>query len=216
MILIVEKYRRFAPLYDLLSAEWPVYRAGRKIGIESLDLRPGDQVLDIGCGTGLNFGLLHQRIGPGGRIVGIDRSPDMLAQARRKATRNGWTNVILIEADATTLSPAALRADIAAQGGREYSQATLATYALSLMAQWETAWTTMTLLSSPGASMAVVDMQEPTGLYSLMAPLARAACRLGGADINAHPWTGLERDCTDVTVTSARGGHLQIRAGRLR
>ncbi|GAA1348430.1 class I SAM-dependent methyltransferase [Arthrobacter roseus] len=76
MILIAGKYRSFAPLYDLLSAEWPVYRAGRKIGIESLDLHSGDQVLDIGCGTG-------------GTIVGIDRSPNMLAQARRKATRKG-------------------------------------------------------------------------------------------------------------------------------
>ncbi|MBM7849626.1 hypothetical protein [Arthrobacter roseus] len=71
-------------------------------------------------------------------------------------------------------------------------------------------------MSSPGASMTVVDMQEPTGVFALTTPLARAACHLGGADITAHPWTGLERDCADVQAASARGGHLQIRTGRRR
>lgn len=216
MILIAEKYRSFAPLYDLLSGEWPVYRAGRVLGIDGLNLQPDDQVLDLGCGTGLNFGLIRERIGPGGMIVGIDRSPDMLTQARRKATRNGWTNVILIEADATTLSPAAVRADITRQGGRDHSEAVLATYALSLMADWETAWGKMLQLSSTGGSLSVVDMQKPTGPYFIMTPLAKAACSLGGADITTHPWTGLERDCTEVRAASARGGHLQIRVGSRR
>ncbi len=111
-------------------------------------------------------------------IVGIDSSPGMLAQARRRATRNGWTNVILLEADATTLFPAVIGDRIAAQGGRRHSDAALATYALSLMPDWETAWTNMASLGMPGAAMAVVDMQEPTGAFSGLAPLARAACRL--------------------------------------
>jgi demethylmenaquinone methyltransferase/2-methoxy-6-polyprenyl-1,4-benzoquinol methylase len=201
-------------LYDLFAAEFPVYRAGRKLGIESLQLAPGAQVLDIGCGTGLNFGLLQRRIGPEGIIVGIDRSADMLAQVRRKARRRGWTNVILLEADATTLSPDAAGAAIAARGGRGRSDAALATYALSLMPAWESAWRNMRLMSSTGASLSVVDMQEPAGRYSIAAPLARAACRLGGADITAHPWQAVERDCAEVVAASARGGHLQIRTGR--
>lgn len=191
-----------------------MYRIGRKLGIESLDLQPGTQVLDIGCGTGLNFGLLQQRVGPQGIIVGIDRSPEMLAQARRKAIRRNWANVILIEADATTLAPPVIRAEIAARGGREHSEAVLATYALSLMTDWETAWTNMSLMSSADALMAIVDMQEPTGRFSFTAPLARAACRLGGADITTRPWNRVERDCANVRATSARGGHIQIRTGR--
>jgi S-adenosylmethionine-diacylgycerolhomoserine-N-methlytransferase len=213
-IPIPDTYNTFAPFYDLLSGEYPVYRAGRTLGIELLDLQSGAQVLDIGCGTGLNFALLQQKIGPGGWIVGIDRSPGMLAQARRRAERRGWTNVILLEADATTMSPGEVASRIAAEGGRDVSDAVLATYSLSLMDDWESAWTTMTRLVRPGAAMGVVDMQEPTGRYSVLAPLARAACRLGGSDITAHPWRAVERDCTDVNAASARGGHVQIRVGR--
>lgn len=206
----------FAPFYDLLSAEYPVYRAGRRAGTAALAPRPGDQVLDVGCGTGLNFALLQQAVGSAGTVVGIDRSPRMLDQARRRARRRGWRNVILLEADATTLSPDGIAARIAAAGGRERSDAALATYALSLMPDWESAWQRMLALCAPAATLAVVDMQEPTGAFSVLTPLARLACRLGGSDIRAHPWHALERDCTDVVATSARGGHLQVRAGRRR
>jgi demethylmenaquinone methyltransferase/2-methoxy-6-polyprenyl-1,4-benzoquinol methylase len=213
VIPVAEKYSIFAPFYDLLSGEYPVYRAGRKQCIAMLGLAPGLQVLDVGCGTGLNFALLQDRIRPGGTIVGIDRSPEMLAQARRRVKRRGWHNVILLEADATTLSPAEIGSRIVAQGGRERSDAGLATYALSLMSEWERAWANMALMSRPEAALGVVDMQEPVGRYRFMAPLARLACALGGADINAHPWAGIERDCEDISAASARGGHIQIRTG---
>jgi demethylmenaquinone methyltransferase/2-methoxy-6-polyprenyl-1,4-benzoquinol methylase len=138
----------------------------------------------------------------------------MLAQARRRVRRKGWTNVILVQADAAALSPSDVAAGIAARGGRAASDGALSTYALSLMPDWRRAWANMLLLTARGASMGVVDMQVPAGKHSFTAPLARAACRLGGADITAHPWSGVERDCTDVTADSARGGHLQIRTGR--
>lgn len=206
----------FAPFYDLLSAEYPVYRAGRKAGIAALAPRPGDQVLDVGCGTGLNFDLLQAAVGPTGTIVGVDASSRMLDQARRRVQRRGWRNVILLEADATTLCPEDISARIAAAGGRERSDAALATCALSIMPEWESAWRHMLELCTPGAVLGVVDMQDTTGPWSVFSPLARLACRLGGADIGARPWRAVERDCKDVVADSARGGHLQIRAGRRR
>ncbi|GAB3550642.1 hypothetical protein GCM10027404_18240 [Arthrobacter tumbae] len=169
--------------------------------------------MDIGCGTGLNFPLLQEKISPSGTIVGIDRSAAMLKQARRRAERSGWQNVILIEADATSLTPAEVAVSITAAGGRALSDAVLATYALSLMPDWERSWLNMRRLLKPGGRTGVVDMQRPVGRYSVLTPLALLACRLGGADIDAHPWTAVERDCNDVASSSARGGHLQIRVG---
>ncbi|WP_294566206.1 class I SAM-dependent methyltransferase [uncultured Arthrobacter sp.] len=214
MILIAEKYSSFAPLYDLMSAEIPIYRAGRKLGVQSLDLRAGAQVIDVGCGTGLNFRHLKERIGLAGTIVGIDRSAEMLAQARRKATRHGWTNIILIQADATTTPSESIIESITSQGGRPLSDAALATYALSLMNPWEAGWNMMRKLTAPGGRLCIVDMQEPTSRIPGTRALARLACSLGGADITAHPWKAVEADCVDVTDGTARAGHLQIRTGR--
>ncbi|MFC0458502.1 class I SAM-dependent methyltransferase [Arthrobacter liuii] len=190
-----------------------MYRAGRDRGIEALGPRPGEQVLDVGCGTGLNFALLRGRIGPAGTIIGIDRSAQMLEQARRRAARAGWKNVILIQADAVFLDPAAIRSTIQGQGGSPESDAALATYSLSLMPEWRRAWTNLKALLKAEARVAVVDMKVPEGWARLLTPLAWAACALGGADITAHPWQAVEEDCTNVLRSSARAGHLQIRAG---
>ena len=114
----MNQYGVFAPYYDLLSAEFPVYRAGRVLGIEALDLKTGDQVLDLGCGTGLNFPLLRERIGTAGIIVGIDKSASMLEQASRRAEQHGWKNILLIEADATMLTSADIGLRVEAGGGR--------------------------------------------------------------------------------------------------
>ena len=62
---------------------------------------------------------------------------------------------------------------------------------------------------------ASADMRTPTGTAAVLAPLARHACTLGGSDINAHPRTAVERDCTDVHAWRLRGGHIQVRAGAL-
>src|SRR5680860_236148 len=97
------RYGLIAPLYDTVSGEWPIYRIGRIAGIRALQLKPGDRVLDIGCGTGLNFPLLREAVGPGGRIVGVDISGEMLQRSRTRAARRGWANVEVVHADATTI-----------------------------------------------------------------------------------------------------------------
>ena len=94
--LALDLYRRMAPKYDRRGARWP-FAGLRRHAIDLLQLKPGDAVLDVGCGTGLAFSLLEQAIGPQGRIIGIDQSPEMLARARERVETNGWKNITLIQ-----------------------------------------------------------------------------------------------------------------------
>ncbi|APW36292.1 methyltransferase type 11 [Rhodoferax koreense] len=87
------QYRQRADVYDLEMALWePI----RREAIHQLALRPGQTVLDVGCGTGLSFGPLVQALGAHGRVIGIEQSPDMLAKARARVAGCGWGQVELL------------------------------------------------------------------------------------------------------------------------
>lgn len=56
-------------------------------------LRPGEIVVDLGCGGGLDIFLAAPKVGPDGRAIGIDMTPEMIERARRNAEKGGFTNV---------------------------------------------------------------------------------------------------------------------------
>ncbi|WP_026057869.1 class I SAM-dependent methyltransferase [Streptomyces sp. SS] len=66
----------------------PAYAAA----VEELDLRPGDAVLDAGCGTGRALPPLRAAVGPTGTVLGVDLTPEMLEEAV-KAGRGGRNDV---------------------------------------------------------------------------------------------------------------------------
>ncbi len=82
-------YDALAPAYE--RAAVPVFRPIAKRMMQLIDLRPGWQVLDAGCGTGLIALLGAARVTKSGKIVGVDGSEKMLEIARHKAAQFGFT-----------------------------------------------------------------------------------------------------------------------------
>ena len=83
-------YGEHARSYDRDTGAFQTYR---QAVVEALPLRRGQVVLDVGCGTGLCCGLLRDKVGPRGAVVGIEESPEMAAVAREHiASRDGVTS----------------------------------------------------------------------------------------------------------------------------
>ncbi len=75
----------------------------RQKAVRLLKLKQGDRVLDVGCGPGGSFPYLVDAVGPSGEVVGVEISPEVAINARRRIEKNQWSNVLLIEGDAKTV-----------------------------------------------------------------------------------------------------------------
>jgi demethylmenaquinone methyltransferase/2-methoxy-6-polyprenyl-1,4-benzoquinol methylase len=148
-------YRKRARRYDLTANLYYLIgfreHAYRERAVEALRLRPGDTVLELGCGTGLNFPLLQKAVGPEGRIIGLDLTDRMLTRARERTERHGWKNVQLIEADAGTFT-----------WGHNLD-AIVSTFALTLMPEYERIIRTGARALKPGGRFVVLDLKAPEG-----------------------------------------------------
>jgi arsenite methyltransferase len=73
----------------------PVLSLGCGNPLRVADLRPGETVLDLGSGAGLDLLLSARRVGPTGRVVGLDMTPEMVERARRTTAGAGNVEVLL-------------------------------------------------------------------------------------------------------------------------
>jgi ubiquinone/menaquinone biosynthesis C-methylase UbiE len=155
-------------IYDLLPALALVgkrSRARRRLAA-ALALHPGDRVLDIGCGTGLNFEPSLARIGAQGSLVGVDLTPEMLDRARKRIARQGWGNVELVEADA---------ADLPFED--ESFSAVCSTLALSIVPDWRRGVAEAWRVLKPSGRLAAFDAAPLDGWRRILAPSTHALNR---------------------------------------
>ena len=81
------------------------------------ELRPGEQVVDVGCGAGLDTLIAAQQVGPTGRVIAVDMTPEMRAKTELGARDLGLTNVEVREGFAEALPVADHTADVIISNG---------------------------------------------------------------------------------------------------
>ncbi|HEY3958003.1 MAG TPA: methyltransferase domain-containing protein [Streptosporangiaceae bacterium] len=209
---LIETYRKKAKHYDVTSRLYPVpgypQRTQRLRAVQALGLRAGDSVIDIACGTGLNFSLLEQVIGPGGRIVGVDLTDAMLSRARDRIAANGWSNISLVQADAAGFGfPAGV-------------DAILSTYALSQVPECAEVIAHGAQALCAGGRWAVLDLKVPGSTPGWLAQLGSATVRPFAAIdewMMRRPWeairAAMQEELADLCWTELFFGTAFLAAG---
>lgn len=90
-------YDKLAKVYDLTFG--PTLHPGRLQAIQRMDIQPGERVLEVGVGTGINLSLYPKNCS----VTGIDFSGSMLEKARERVSRKALRNIRLLQMDAGDL-----------------------------------------------------------------------------------------------------------------
>lgn len=210
---IVSIYRARARRYDLTAnlyylIGYPEWRYRRQV-IAALDVGPGDTVVELGCGTGLNFELLQKRIGSAGHLIGVDLTDAMLEEARQRAVDRDWRNVELVHGDALDYDYP------------NVVNGVTSTFALSLIPECDVVIQRAAQALAPGGRLALLGLQMPANWPGWLVDMAMAFIRpfaLTEEWLERQPWQTIRRavqdNLTDVNIEQRYLGTTYIISGR--
>lgn len=155
--------------------------------VEHLDLQPGEVVLDLGSGGGLDAFLAAKDVGPAGRVIGVDMTPAMLERARRNAARGGFANVEFREGRLEALPVEDASVD-----------AVTSNCVVNLVPDKGAVFREIARVLKPGGRMVVSDVV-------LDAPLPEAVARDVLAYVGCIAGAALRRDYLDLLATAGLG-----------
>jgi S-adenosylmethionine-diacylgycerolhomoserine-N-methlytransferase len=150
-------YRHQRYIYDITRK---YYLFGRDRMIRELDLKPGDRLVEVGCGTARNLVRIAKAY-PEARLFGLDASHEMLKSAADTVRRAGLEDrITLTHGYAENLAPAMF-------GETAPFEAVLFSYSLSMIPDWKAAINAGARNLAPGGRIHIVDFGDLTGLGSL-------------------------------------------------
>jgi len=186
---------KWARVWDFMLSLGGYDEAYRKDVVKKLCLKNGDSVLDLACGTGLNFKFLEEKVGAEGRIIALDYSKAMLEKARQKVEKNGWRNVRLMEADASNFTL------------DEKVDAVLCTWAMVSIPDYESAIKCSVDVLKEGGKYSVLDFQPIPGAKGLLLnPILKLFFQATRQDVSRQPWKTMERYLANVCKEDISAG----------
>lgn len=196
--LIRRTYDARAPLYNAIVR---VLSFGgdseyRRAAVQALDLKPGDRVLDIGCGTGLNFRNIAKAVGPTGFVVGTDLSHGMLREVEARP------NLRLVQAAASQ--------EVFKPGTFD---AILSTYVISTILDEEILGPLCRALK-PGGRLVIADDSLPPGWFIGPRFMFGRMLKKGWPDLKGDTIRALRPLFSDLRVTHRHYGMIFIISGR--
>lgn len=128
-------YSLVAPVYNLLNLGDRLYSDARRRAVQRLGLETGGVVVDLFCGTGVNFDPIREALGDSGRVIAVDGSAGMLARAEARVKKNGWPpeQFILLRRELRRVAPDFLNDVLATTGAPKV----LSTHALTVFPDYE-------------------------------------------------------------------------------
>jgi demethylmenaquinone methyltransferase/2-methoxy-6-polyprenyl-1,4-benzoquinol methylase len=201
-----KEQRKVRRLYGLVARIYDFrvgpFLRGRKQALDALRPNPGDTVLDLACGTGLNFQHIVEWIGPKGRVVGVDFTRPMLKRAQKKLTRRQWDNVTLVEGDATNLPLPADSCD-----------AVLCSYAIAIIPDYRRAIAEAVRVLKPGGRLVLLEPKRGSALWARAVTPLVALSGVGVVHLDRKAWEELPALLEDVSHRDYLGGLVYIASG---
>jgi demethylmenaquinone methyltransferase/2-methoxy-6-polyprenyl-1,4-benzoquinol methylase len=194
-------YDLSANLYYLIGFREERYR---KSAVSALCLRPGETVVEIGCGTGLNFRYLQAEVGETGRIIGVDLTDAMLEKARGRVVRHSWKNVETVQGDA------------AAYRFPDNVHGVISTFALTLIPEYEAVMEHASRMLFPGGRFVILDLKKPDKWPLWLVRLGVFITKPFGVSLDIadrKPWEKMKKYFFKVTLTELYGGFAFIAVG---
>lgn len=185
-------YRYHAYVYD--NTRWMILH-GRRRAVERMQLRPDAEVLEVGCGTGLNFRYLQAPLDPQrSKLVGLDFSHDMLKRAEKRVAKQGWPNIELVQADAAAM-------DL----GRQFDSILFA-YSLTMIPDWEGSLERAAAHLRPGGRLVVLDFGQFQH-WGPLAPVMRTWLKVSHVATRRPYLDGMRKVFGEVDVYHWLGGY---------
>jgi len=182
-------YDLISPIYD--KAIRSLYLPYRRKVVKLLQLEPGQTVLDLGCGSGLNFELIMEGIGPHGTIIGVDFSAKMLKRAQKTIDQHGWKNVYLLQQDARQLNINEL--NIHSNSGIRIDRV-LCTLGFSVFPNWENVFEKSYSLLEGNGRYGIMDLYNKNRTFQ-----TQIVNILANSDISRRVWEPLQKICSNYS-----------------